>query len=47
MAKQEIIQVKEFPKGVENITAVNWVHDDLISFVVDMVSFLCMIFWLL
>ncbi|XP_063607889.1 eukaryotic translation initiation factor 2D-like [Penaeus indicus] len=36
MAKQEIIQVKEFPKGVENITAVNWAHDDLKSFVVDM-----------
>ncbi|XP_042235584.1 eukaryotic translation initiation factor 2D-like [Homarus americanus] len=35
MAKNELIQVKEFPKGIENITAVNWAHEDIKSFIVD------------
>ncbi|CAL4122802.1 unnamed protein product, partial [Meganyctiphanes norvegica] len=35
MAKKQIIQVKEFPKGIENITAVNWEHDDIKYFRVD------------
>ncbi|KAK8750424.1 hypothetical protein OTU49_014820 [Cherax quadricarinatus] len=35
MAKKELIQVKEFPKGIENITAVNWAHEDIKSFTVD------------
>lgn len=38
MAKKELIEVKEFPKGIENITAINWAHEDLKSFVVDLVS---------
>lgn len=37
MAKKELIEVKEFPKGIENITAINWAHEDLKSFVVDLV----------
>ncbi|XP_050723176.1 eukaryotic translation initiation factor 2D-like [Eriocheir sinensis] len=36
MAKKDLIQVKEFPKGIENITAVNWAHEDIKSFVVDL-----------
>ncbi|XP_068216132.1 eukaryotic translation initiation factor 2D-like isoform X2 [Palaemon carinicauda] len=35
MAKNNIISVKEFPKGIENITAVNWNHEDIKNFVVD------------
>ncbi|XP_071516840.1 eukaryotic translation initiation factor 2D isoform X2 [Panulirus ornatus] len=35
LAKKELIQVKEFPKGIENITAVNWEHEDIKSFIVD------------
>nr|XP_045587140.1 eukaryotic translation initiation factor 2D-like isoform X1 [Procambarus clarkii]XP_045587141.1 eukaryotic translation initiation factor 2D-like isoform X1 [Procambarus clarkii] len=35
MAKEELIQVKEFPKGIENITAINWAHEDIKSFIVD------------
>lgn len=38
MAKKDLIQVKEFPKGIENITAINWAHEDIKSFVVDLVS---------
>lgn len=41
MAKKNLIQVKEFPKGIENITQVNWVHEDIKSFTVDQVSRLC------
>ncbi|KAK3851197.1 hypothetical protein Pcinc_042143 [Petrolisthes cinctipes] len=36
MAKKELIEVKEFPKGIENITGINWAHEDLKAFVVDM-----------
>lgn len=36
MAKKDLIQVKEFPKGIENITAINWAHEDIKSFVVDL-----------
>ncbi|XP_064097631.1 eukaryotic translation initiation factor 2D-like [Macrobrachium nipponense] len=35
MAKNNLISVKEFPKGIENITFVNWEHEDIKSFVVD------------
>lgn len=35
MAKKNLIAVKEFPKGIENITAVNWEHGDIKSFIVD------------
>lgn len=38
MAKKDLIQVKEFPKGIENITAINWAHEDIKAFVVDLVS---------
>ena len=44
MAKQVFIQVKEFPKGIENITAINWAHEDLKAFVVDLVSVACNIY---
>lgn len=40
MAKKELIQVKEFPKGIENVTQVNWAHEDIKSFTVDQVSLL-------
>ncbi|KAK8399414.1 hypothetical protein O3P69_003484 [Scylla paramamosain] len=36
MAKKDLIQVKEFPKGIENITAINWAHEDIKAFVVDL-----------
>ncbi|MPC20927.1 Eukaryotic translation initiation factor 2D [Portunus trituberculatus] len=36
MAKKNLIQVKEFPKGIENITAINWAHEDIKAFVVDL-----------
>lgn len=42
MAKKEFIKVVEFPKGVENITAVNWAHEDIKAFIVDMVSVSCL-----
>jgi len=35
MAKKQIIQVKEFPKGIENITAVNYEHEEIKYFRVD------------
>ncbi|KAK7068948.1 Eukaryotic translation initiation factor 2D [Halocaridina rubra] len=35
MAKNDIIAVKEFPKGIENITNINWEHEDIKSFIVD------------
>lgn len=35
MAKNNIISVKEFPKGIENITFVNWDHEDIKNFIVD------------
>ncbi|XP_072135056.1 eukaryotic translation initiation factor 2D isoform X2 [Mobula birostris] len=34
MQQKQIIQVKEFSKGVESIAAVNWDHADLKSFVI-------------
>ncbi|MCL4120391.1 UNVERIFIED_CONTAM: hypothetical protein GTU68_048734 [Idotea baltica] len=35
MAKKNFIEVKEFPKGVENITGINFGHVDVKSFHVD------------
>ena len=38
MNKRGIIEVKEFPKGVENLTGIKFDHEDVKSFVVDKVS---------
>ncbi|KAB7493865.1 Eukaryotic translation initiation factor 2D [Armadillidium nasatum] len=35
MARRNFVEVKEFPKGVENITAINFAHEEIKNFVMD------------
>lgn len=38
MKDRGLIEVKEFPKGVENIISINQEHDDIRSFILEEVS---------